>query len=159
MYLLLALLLPGMVFVFLKLGGSNRFDIPVYPLPGTPLRSDCAEAVSDGYTLPDSAQARLIPDVQRVYVIIFGDREVDAQSIGQAVGEEIGPRVEFVSGETLSADPIVVQRWKSCVFLLSAPWQTALVDGSGKIRGFYDLRSRDEVDRLRVELKILLEMY
>lgn len=159
MYLLLALLLPGMVFVFLKFGGSNQFDIPVYPLPGTPLRSDCAEVVSEGYKLPDSAQARLIPDVQKAYVVIFRDGDGDAQSIAKSVGEEIGPKVEFVSGETLSADPIVVQRWKSCVFLLRAPWQTVLVDGSGKIRGFYDLRSRDEVDRMRVELKILLEMY
>jgi hypothetical protein len=45
------------------------------------------------------------------------------------------------------------------VFLLEGPRQAVLIDSQRRIRGFYDLRNRDEVDRLRVELKILLEKY
>ncbi len=159
MYLLLALLLPGLIFVFLKYAGSNRFDVPVYPLPGAALRSDCAGEVTGDYVLPDSARGRIEEKGKHTFVILFNDREVKPEVLAADLTDEMGPGVKFIYGDTLSTSESGLARWKSCVFLLQPPWQTVLSDPEGRIRGFYDLRSREEVDRLRVELKILLEQY
>lgn len=158
-YLLLALLLPGLIFVFLKYAGSNRFDVPVYPLPGAALRSDCAGEVTGDYVLPDSARRMMGEKDKKALVILFNDREVQPNVLAADLTDEMGPGVKIIFGETLSSSESVLARWKSCVFLLQPPWQTVLTDPEGRIRGFYDLRSREEVDRLRVELKILLEQY
>lgn len=159
-YLFLALLVPGLIFVFLKFAGSNKFDIPVYPQEGTSLRSACAAEVTGSYQLPDSAWQALGGDSSPgAYVVQFPAEGLNAREVAVAVGEEIGEGVTFVSMEGKVTDSTALARWKSCVFFLETPWQTALIDDNRRIRGFYDLRNRDEVDRLRVELKILLEKY
>jgi hypothetical protein len=58
-----------------------------------------------------------------------------------------------------AGDSATCGRWKKCVFLVNEPWQAVLLDQDKRIRGYYDLRNRDEEDRLRVELKILLKKY
>jgi hypothetical protein len=158
-YLFLALLVPGLIFVFLKFAGSNKFDIPVYPQEGIPLRSACTGEVTGFYQLPDSAWQALGGDSSGAYVVQFPAAGLNAREVAVAVGEEIGEGVTFVSMEGKVTDSTALARWKSCVFFLETPWQSALIDGKRRIRGFYDLRNRDEVDRLRVELKILLEKY
>jgi hypothetical protein len=47
----------------------------------------------------------------------------------------------------------------TCDLLLQKPWTTVLLDDQRRIRGYYDPTSREEVDRLIVELKILLKKY
>ena len=159
-YLFLALLVPGLIFVFLKFAGSNRFDIPVYPQEGMPLHSACAGEIQRPYYLPDSAWEALGSSTQtRAIVVQFPTEGFDAAEVDQAVREEIGENVSFVSMDQFAADSALLIRWKSCVYLVEPPRQTVLVDNQRRIRGFYDLRSRDEIDRLRVELKILLEKY
>lgn len=159
-YLFLALLVPGLIFVFLKFAGSNRFDVPVYPLEGTPLRSACTGEVTAPYQLPDSVWTFLSEAASAsARVALFPAPSLDAAAVTAAVKEEIGDGVAFVDMASLSGDSITLARWKSCSFLLEGPRQAVLVDNERRLRGFYDLRHRDEVDRLRVELKILLEQY
>jgi hypothetical protein len=158
-YLFLALLVPGLVFVFLKFAGSNRFDIPVYPQEGLPLKSACGE-VKGPYQVPDSAwQALTVAAVTKATVAQFPAEGLNAAAVANAVKEEIGNDVTFIPMADMISDSASLARWKSCVFLLEGPRQAVLIDSQRRIRGFYDLRNRDEVDRLRVELKILLEKY
>lgn len=159
LYLFLALLLPGLIFVFLKYGGSNRFDIPVYYDDGVELPHPCSQPNSGPYTVPDSVWRR-IGGRKAGNVVIFFEKAIKAAEIGKAVQDEISnTRISISDGMTFSKDSIGRAHWRSCSFIMKAPWQTVLFDSLGRIRGYYDLRSRDEIDRLRVELKILLEQY
>jgi hypothetical protein len=159
-YLFLALLVPGLIFVFLKFAGSNRFDIPVYPQEGLPLHSACTGEVRGRYQVPDSVwQALSVAVTSTAIVVHFPAEGLNGTAVANAVKEEIGGDVSFVAMAEITSDSVTLARWKSCVFLLEGPRQAALIDGERRIRGFYDLRNRDEVDRLRVELKILLEKY
>jgi hypothetical protein len=46
-----------------------------------------------------------------------------------------------------------------CVLLLNKPWTAVLVDAEKQIRGYYAPSSREEMDRLKMELSILLKRY
>lgn len=160
LYLFLALLLPGLVFVFLKYQGSNRFDIPVYYEKGVEeVRGSCAPLPAGPYHVDDSVWSHLNGGKQKANVIIFPSPTLDVQNIARAIGEEIGEDASFTDGARLSSDSLTTERWSNCTFLMTSPRQTVLLDDQGRIRGYYDLHFRDEADRLRVELKILLEQY
>ena len=58
-----------------------------------------------------------------------------------------------------AADLSSCDELRKCTFILDGSNQAVLFERNGSIRGYYDLRKRDEVDRLRVELKILLKKY
>ncbi len=54
-YLLVALALPGLIFIFLKIFGKNHFDIPVYYKDGvTDSLKECSGAHRGQYFIPDS---------------------------------------------------------------------------------------------------------
>jgi hypothetical protein len=160
LYLFLALLLPGLVFVFLKYQGSNRFDIPVYYEKGVEeVPGICATPPPGPYHVDDSVWSHLESGKQRANVIIFPTSALDIQNIARSITEEIGEGVSFTNGSSLSIDSLTRVRWNNCAFLMTSPRQTVLLDDQGRIRGYYDLHFRDEADRLRVELKILLEQY
>jgi hypothetical protein len=46
-----------------------------------------------------------------------------------------------------------------CELLLEKPWTTVLIDKERRIRGYYSPGTREEIDRLEVEIKILLNKY
>jgi hypothetical protein len=158
-YLFLALLLPALIFVFLKYGGSNRFDIPVYYEDGVELPTICSQPNPGAYLVPDSVWQR-IGGRRAGNVVIFFEKAIKAAEIGKAVQDEISnTRISISDGMTFAKDSMGRAQWRACSFVMKAPWQTVLFDSLGRIRGYYDLGSRDEIDRLRVELKILLEQY
>lgn len=158
LYLFLALLLPGLVFVFLKYAGSNRFDIPIFHTDSATIPVECGWQINAPYTLPDSVW-KFIPGKRPANVVIFPTPDVDPTMVAHDLADEIGDQVTVVDAGAIGVDSVSRQRWQSCIFLLQEPRQTVLFDEKGRIRGYYDLRSRDEMDRLRVELKILLEQY
>ncbi|MBL7849171.1 MAG: hypothetical protein JNL40_17015 [Cyclobacteriaceae bacterium] len=158
LYLFLALLLPGLVFVFLKYAGSNRFDIPVLHTDDVSIPAECGWQIHSPYTLPDTVW-KYTPRKGPANVVIFPAKDVDPTIVAHDLSAEIGDRVAIINASEVMTDSLSRQRWKSCIFLLKEPRQTVLFDEKGRIRGYYDVRSRDEMDRLRVELKILLEQY
>lgn len=160
LYLFLALLLPGLVFVFLKYQGSNRFDIPVYYEKGVEeVPEYCPTPPPGPYHVDDSIWSHLDGGKQKAHVIIFPTPTLDVQHIARSIGEEIGEGASFTDGFNLSSDSLTTVHWSNCIFFLSLPSQTVLLDNQGRVRGYYDLHYREEADRLRVELKILLEQY
>ena len=70
--------------------------------------------------------------------------------------EELSTEIQtiYLSGERDYSD-----QFFTCDLLLQKPWTTVLLDDQRRIRGYYDPNAREEVDRLIVELKILLKKY
>ncbi len=158
-YLFLALLLPGLVFVFLKYAGSNQFDIPIYNEEGLKnYPGECPNPEPGPYRLPDSVWQHLNGTHTKANVLVFASPSITKMEIAEPILNEIGSsKVTFIDDTALSPDSLIRLRWRRCTFKMESPWQTVLFDSLGRIRGYYDLGSREEIDRLRVELKILVQ--
>lgn len=158
----MALLLPALVFVFLKYAGSNQFDIPIYYEEGVlDVAPRCPKLAAGPYVLPDSVWKASGGQRKVANVVIFsGNEDLNEAVIAETVLAELGAEeVSFVPENSLNPDSLIRTRWRECAFMINSPWQTVLYDNMGRIRGYYNLQSRDELDRLRVELKILLKQY
>lgn len=142
--LFLALVLPALIFVFLKRFGRNEFSVPVFhrqaaewEVPGcmqvkVPLRYPAGN---------NSAKIRVIttqpPDSLEHEVRLI------AQNIDSTAYEIIAVNKDSVR----------------CLYLLRDGDSEVVLDTAGWIRGYYRLASREETDRLILELKILLKHY
>ncbi len=157
-YLLLALLLPCLVYVFLKFAGTNRFDIPVYHEDGIPEPSPCGFKFDEPYLLPVAMSTALLANKQAC-VLIFPEQGIAPQVIEAMLVNEIGEAFTVADASVAAADSLTLHQLRDCIFLVTPPSQTVLFDSKRQIRGYYNLGRRDEMDRLRVELKILLEKY
>lgn len=157
----LALLLPALVFVFLKYAGRNEFNIPIYFEEGVVMPpSGCGQTYDKPYRIPNTVWPVTYVTQQEAKVLVFPERGFDFNKLKSAIDEEFGPgNVWLKEAFLLATDSATSNVWKKCIFLVNEPNQAVLIDMEGRIRGYYDLRLREEVDRLRVELKILLKKY
>lgn len=152
--LFLALLLPGMVYIFLRTFGRNEFEVPVlYKDGAVPLVAGC-----EGYTytvpylVPDSVLTRLGIEPAPVSLVV-----VDSKAVKAAVGRVEG---EFATGEFQVVEVADAMRSLAvCALALQPPANAVLVDNEGRVRGQYDVADRDEADRLILELNIILKKY
>ncbi len=170
LYLFLALLLPGLIFVFLKYAGKNEFTVPIFYDQGVKLPEGCgfgpldsakdfSIAGSDPFTVSPKLRAMWEMN-HEVNVVVFSTAGLDFNKIKLAIDEEMGKDAVWLKEtNSLTIDVSGLSIVKKCEFLVNDPFQSVLIDKEGRIRGYYDLRKRDEVDRLRVELKILLKKY
>lgn len=142
--LLLALALPALVFVFLKRFGRNEFAVPVFHAQAAEWTlSDCPAA-----TIP----VRYITSSTGPHVQIVTTRTLDAIALDlRRVEQNISPALYQVVP--------VVRDSVRCALLLRENDTEVLIDTAGQIRGYYSLGSREETDRLILELKILLKQY
>lgn len=161
LYLFLALLLPALVFVFLKYAGRNEFNIPVYFEEGVtnpPL--GCEQNYAKPYLIANSIWPIKEGIQGQANVLVFPARGLDFNKLKSAIDEEFGPgKVWLKEACLLAKDSVTCNVWRKCIFLVEQPNQTVLMDKEGRLRGYYDLQLREEVDRLRVELKILMKKY
>jgi hypothetical protein len=154
-YLFIALLLPILIFLFLKYFGKNEFDIPVYYEKGVEdsLTSTCGKKINGQYVIPDSMMASLKWNGGVMLVIDVDGNEFKA--VDELIDEKdptnfsIFPLSKFSTPEKLS-------EFKKCVLFIRKPWNAVLIDKQKHIRGYYKVGDRNEMDRLEVELKILL---
>jgi hypothetical protein len=169
--LFLALVLPVLVFVFLRFFGKNQFKIPVYyELDDGSLPQDCGSAYSFPYAVPkDSVVANT-----NGYVIFFleglsaVEKEESRFQLTRIANEVTRPvPLIFIStdsylpgsgNQVVMIDSASYQRKKQCVYLCRQN-RLVLVDKDQRIRGYYKDASSKEVDRLIMELMILLEQY
>jgi len=170
LYLFLALLFPGLIFVFLKYAGKNEFAVPVFyengitPLTRCSIKTDSARDFSfkkDEKPFKIDITFRAMWSMNKeVNVLVFRSDNLDFDKVKLAIEDELGKDVAwFNEAETLVTDTTGLARVKKCNFFVNEPFQSVLIDKEGKIRGYYDLRKREEIDKLRVELKILLKRY
>lgn len=150
--LFLALLVPSIVFIFLKRFGSNQFDVEVLYEDRMPaFTDDCDVIYSTPYHLPDSVTATLNERSDSAVFVFFGEQ--DAAFVTRVLGRYKGDPVGYKLYDTNNP------KLKKCIFILEEPFDVALVDSKGRIRGQYNSTEREEVDRLITELAILIRKY
>jgi hypothetical protein len=157
-FLTLALLLPVAVFIFLKLFGENEFNVPVLhedEVTGVPAR--CGFAYSAPYLIADSVIAHLEGNRRDSLYVFYFDASLST-AMRRIPVEFEGAPVTVLSPAALSSFKDLTML-RECVLLMKADTSVALVDHRNRIRGYYDGTDRDEVDRLIVEIKILLKEY
>ncbi len=151
---------PGMIFVFLKYAGKNEFNIPVYYEQGVEAPpSGCDLAYQKPYLIPEGFRDIAGPGFA-ANLLIFPNVGLDVKKIHADIKNEFGDSALWIrDAHDLFQDSTAYRQKKKCVFLVNDPWQSVLFDSLGRIRGYYNLRLREEGDRLRVELKILQKKY
>lgn len=178
--LFLALVLPVVVFVFLKFFGKNEFAVPVLFEDGIATPVGCESFRYDvPYSIPDTLLANITwNSSDSISLVVFGDAtnaEQQEQSIQfNRIFTEF-PTDNFkvillsetnnVEQSELENVRIVRVNWqyessvRSCVFLLKPTDNTVLLDSKKRIRGQYNTTNREDVDRLIMEIKIMLKKY
>lgn len=151
--LFLALLLPGLIYVFLKTFGRNEFDVPALYQDSVPYVGGCESySYIAPYVVPDSIIQTLEFDGRSIALVFF-----------EAPGSEAGQGridAEFTVREfAYLYVPDTINNKLSCALLLRPPNNVVIVDSSGLIRGQYDATDREDTDRLIMEMQILLKKY
>ena len=85
---------------------------------------------------------------------------------------ELNRLTDIFSQEEFTTTTVIVQqgdspgisdtrykRWTSCIFFIKKPYNAVLVDEENRIRGYYAVDNREEMDRLILEMQILLKKY
>ena len=152
-FLSLAFILPIIVFVFLKMFGKNQFEIPVFHAKKVEMGSGCDYQYVAPYILPDSILSMIGWKNEQATLIIYSN--IVSLEV-KRLSEEFEPSMLQV---VTMADDSKASMVKNCVFLLPAKSNAVLVDQKKQIRGYYQLTNRDEVDRLMVEISILVNDY
>ena len=172
LYLFLALALPGLIFVFLKFFGKNEFEVQTYYQHGLPPDSICNMKSTLPYSVPDSvlqkigAQIRKTERIVAVYPFILDDlRELNRIATKYKADSVETIIVSGMPNLPKSELPVIHLNYDSfgwivtCAFRVSEPWSVVLLDDENRIRGYYDGSRRDEMDRLDLELSIILKKY
>lgn len=158
LFLFLALLFPVVIFLFLKAFGKNEFEVPVLHEQADFVRpSDCAFEYPTPYRVADSLIGKLrVNDRDSLFVFFFNDAEEGGMN---------RVRVEFRDDPVQVISPgdipeSIDRRFLSeCVLLMPKESSVTVVDHARRIRGYYRGGDRKDVDRLIVEMKIILKQY
>lgn len=151
LFLSLALLLPVIVFLFLKTFGRNQFDIPVYHKDSVEYIAGCERTFEAPYAVADSVTVQIGWQGNEATLISFA--KIPSEGL-MRLKEDFEPS----QLQIVSISDSDVARLK-CVFLASEKYNAVLLDGKRQIRGYYQLTSREETDRLLMEISILLKDY
>jgi hypothetical protein len=149
-----------LIFLFLKKFGRNEFDIPIYYQHNTDsLNRLCNTRYIDPYTLADSVLKQAQWQNNAATIFVFNNDVPVSTEFNRLA--DIFPEKEYkiITMDEAKTGRHTYQRWHDCVFFMKAPWDIVLVDGSKRIRGYYAGNSREEFDRLILEMKILLNKY
>jgi hypothetical protein len=152
-YLLVALALPGLIFIFLKIFGKNHFDIPIYFKDGVGDASrGCEGAYQGQYILSDSSLISFIRN-SRACLFVEGSESTNKE-ISQLREAYRDDQLQIVS--LANVDPNRLNQVRKCTLFLHDPWKAVLIDREKRIRGYYAFTNLEETDRLKVEIEILL---
>ncbi|MBT1697501.1 hypothetical protein KK083_11485 [Fulvivirgaceae bacterium PWU4] len=155
-FLFLALLLPVCIFLFLKIFGKNEFDVAPLHEQGVPdAPAHCNLTYPSPYVLPDSVM-KLIGSDAPLVILNFSGEETVLQRVYDEVSES---EVKTVQPQAMALREEDLSFLKRCVLLLKDPYDVVLIDNQKRIRGYYQGSSREEIDRLLIELSIILKKY
>lgn len=185
--LAILLVVPVLVYTFLKLFGENRYDIPVYYQSGLRDGIECGSggnqlaALSDRLVTPDKIAifsflpagcdekcqvkrnqlSRVVNYFSPADVVVFS---VIYPAVSDSVPGQL-PDVEqdIVNWQLIETRGETVEDLVVCG--LGMAWEPSsldnfvLVDREQRVRGYYMGNDMEEVDRLIVELRILIDNY
>jgi hypothetical protein len=185
LFLFLALLLPVVIFIFLKSFGKNEFAVQ-------PLFQDAVESPVDcenfqyhtPYVIKDSSFSRIFDHDHYVndtisLVVIEEDSESHNRlrsHLYRIIKEGRVSRVIFMTERidtevtkasstistawsTVRTAPERLQEYARCIFLLKPTDNVLIVDSKMRIRGQYNLLDREDADRLIMEMLIIQKQY
>lgn len=150
-----ALILPVSIFIFLKIFGKNEFNVPpLYQDGEVEVPEGCNVTITVPYLIPDSIVTQWESGVKaQLFLLNLSNSKIVTQRVVQEIGEGM---INIIPA---SSDSAGFSNLKKCVLLLSAPNDLVLIDRERRIRGYYNSNNRDEVDRLLVEINIILKNY
>ncbi|MEO7990156.1 MAG: hypothetical protein ABI663_11475 [Chryseolinea sp.] len=156
-FLFLALILPVLIFLFLKFFGKNEFAVkPLFVESNSEIPSGCLP-VAFPYHVPDSVMRQLGIKEDSLALVLFGEPDEEGKIQINRIMDEISK--DGIRMIRFPAPGPKVAQWKKCVFFLKEPLDLVLVDRGGLIRGQYVSNDREEVDRLLTEITIILKKY
>jgi len=157
--------MPLLIVFVLHFWGENRFDVQVYYTDEIKTDRLCGNKetpylVIEEFRSEDSLTVyfafRSKPDEhQRLQVMRVADRfnsspvsliGISASNMGSVPGLA---NVFKMSEESYD-------QTMKCEFIMENSTDVVLIDGRGQIRGYYESKLREEIDRLEVEMEILL---
>ncbi len=154
LFLFLALALPGLIYVFLRTFGRNEFNVPVlHTTSADSVNQACGTHYVNPIRIPDSVRSGMNASTAKAVVVV----RAPVADPGLKGLEEIFDTTAF---KLIRLTPEQENRWAACVFLIPSKKNAMLFDRDGSIRGYYSIRpDRKELDRLQVEIEILLKRY
>jgi hypothetical protein len=156
LFLFLGLVLPLLVFVFLKMFGKNEFEVPLLYEQGVEKKPQgCDIVYTSPYRVADTIAAQLSEDRSPLLLINFADPSVRLRAIVRSFGND----VKLVNDDEIKLGTDQLNFIKKCVLLIENPNTLVMMDKQNRIRGYYDGTDRDDLDRLEAEVNIILKKY
>ena len=156
--LTLALLLPVAIFVFLKMFGRNEFQVPpLFEQGAIAAPENCNFSYASPYVVPDSVITNLrLTRADSLYVLYF---DPSLRPAMDRLGAEFKWAHVTIVPPSAFGNKTELRLLKECVLLMEPSASVALLDQKNRIRGHYNGSDRDDVDRLTVEMKIILKQF
>jgi hypothetical protein len=154
-FLFLGLLLPVLVFLFLKFFGKNEFDVPLPHQEKIQAPSGCGNEYPHPYIVKDSIILAIAPARRELRLLDFG---ADKKGLEQMLFDYLN-QVSLVTVDGWELSKQQRQYLLTCVLLVPGNEDLVLLDNANRIRGYYNSKSREDMDRLEAELNILLKRY
>ncbi len=167
-FLAVILISPVLIVSFLRMYGSNRFDVPVYyqdslnvncesvKLPYKIDKLLTLDAWGDSLTIVSLPHNHAIDQSDKIELLRLCEKLENRVVRWISLTTENEKTVTCTRQSVLP--PFEIQSLEECVLLFPKDGSNAvLIDGAGRIRGYYNLTQRDETDRLAVEIDILIE--
>ena len=153
--LLFSLLFPIIVFLFLKFYGQNEYELSVY-------NSSCSEII-DEYIINDFNRKNniRIVDIRMTDNDILVDNYINKLEINDQIEViTLSNKLRNLNWLNLVVDKVLIERLSECIqneyfdksFIL-------LLDKQNRVRGHFYSADRKEIERLDVEIDILLLEY
>ena len=153
--LLFSLLFPIIVFLFLKFYGQNEYELSVY-------NSSCSEII-DEYIINDFNRKNniRIVDIRMTDNDILVDNYINKLGINDQIEViTLSNKLRNLNWLNLVVDKVLIERLSECIqneyfdksFIL-------LLDKQNRVRGHFYSADRKEIERLDVEIDILLLEY
>lgn len=153
--LLFSLLFPIIVFLFLKFYGQNEYELSVY-------NSSCSEII-DEYIINDFNRKNniRIVDIRMADNDILVDNYINKLEINDQIEViTLSNKLRNLNWLNIVVDKVLIERLSECIqneyldksFIL-------LLDKQNKLRGHFYSEDRKEIERLDVEIDILLLEY
>lgn len=152
-----ALLLPALIFLFLRQFGQNEFAVaPLYATEQPPVVEGCPRVVDVPYRIREDLQQKYRIKADSLTVIFFGALNGEAANQYARVSDEIANEpVQVMTGIADSTELFS----RRCEFFLTDPADVVMIDHKGAIRGHYTAGDLGEMDRLLTEVAIILRKF
>ena len=171
--LLLALALPVLIFMFLKFFGKNEFAVDPLYQEGPPAVEVCVQPPNGPYAIPAEILNELGWSEKDSLTLIYVAKPSDGSQAWGRIRENFTPEdlpiLKITAADALMDSAFVeefiqipsdsLQTLKRCFLFLQEPYNLLLVDSKRRIRGHYPLDNREEIDRLIMEVEIILKKY